>query len=94
MVVDVLDVFKVQGREEGRQEGRAKTLLELLKARFGPVPAEVKARILAAKEPALARWSLRVLTARTLAGVMEPAARTSTPKSPRARKRAAKIPTR
>jgi predicted transposase YdaD len=82
-VVDVLDVFRKEGRVEGervgrlagRAEGRAKTLLELLAARFGPVPAEVKARVLAAKEPTLARWALRVLTARSMEAVFTAPAR-------------------
>jgi predicted transposase YdaD len=75
VVVDVLDVFRREGREEGRREGRAEgrahTLLEQLAARFGPVPAEVKERILAAKEATLTRWSLRVLTAPTLEAVLD-----------------------
>ncbi len=91
MVVDVLDVFKVKGREEGRVEGQAKMLLALLKARFGAVPAEVKARILNAKEPALKRWSLRVLDAPNVDAVMNGSPKSTTPKRPTARK-AAKAP--
>ncbi len=87
MVVDVLDVFKVRGREEGR----AKMLLAQLKARFGAVPADVKARILDAKEPALARWSLRVLTAPSLAEVMDGKAKASPAKRTPARK-TSKVP--
>ena len=45
-------------------------LLGLLAARFGAVPAEAKARILAATEPMLTRWSLQVLTAPTLEAVL------------------------
>ena len=37
--------------------------------RLGRVPAEVKAQILAAKQPALDRWALRVLTAPSLQAV-------------------------
>lgn len=51
-------------------EGRAQTLLELLAAKFGPVPAEVRDRVTAADVATLRRWSLRVLTEETLAGVL------------------------
>jgi predicted transposase YdaD len=80
--VDVLEELKREGRLEGKREGRlegkregrlegeARSLLRLLAARFGRVPAEVKERILSAKEPTLARWSLRVLTAPTLEEVL------------------------
>jgi predicted transposase YdaD len=103
--VDVLDELKREGREEGRlegeragerkgrHEGRAQTLLELLAARFGPVPADTKAQILAATEATLARWSLRVLTAPTLAAVLDsaatkPAKKAAPTRPPPARKRA------
>lgn len=56
--------------DELRVEGRAEALLELLAARFGRVPAEAKARILAANGATLSRWSIRVLTAPTLAAVL------------------------
>jgi hypothetical protein len=59
-----------RGERNGERKGRARMLLELLTARFGPVPAEAKAQILAAKEPALARWSLRVLTEPSLQAVL------------------------
>ena len=64
--VDFLDELK----REGRVEGEARSLLRLLAARFGRVPAEAKERILSAKEATLARWSVRVLTAPTLEEVL------------------------
>jgi hypothetical protein len=64
--MDVLDELK----REGRVEGGARMLLALLTARFGAVPAEARERIFAATEPMLRRWSLRVLTAPTLAAVL------------------------
>jgi predicted transposase/invertase (TIGR01784 family) len=74
VTMDVLDVLKREGRVEGRAQGRveggARVLLRQLAARFGPVPAEAKARILGATGPALARWTLRVLTAPTLEAVL------------------------
>jgi predicted transposase YdaD len=94
VTVDVLDELKREGREEGRVEGGARILLGQLAARFGPVPAEVKVRVLAAKEPTLARWSLRVLTAPTLEAVLggttpKAAKKPATPaRRPAARKRA------
>jgi hypothetical protein len=66
----------------------------LLDARFGAVPATVRERILAAGNPTLARWSLRVLTAPTLDAVLEdvpsprPAKKTATPR-PAPKRRAA-----
>ena len=78
-----------KGRAEGRAEGRALTLLELLAARFGAVPAKVKARILAADEEALTAWTARVLSAPTLAAVIgEGSGRTSQVRRTAARKRA------
>ncbi len=64
---DVLDVF----RKEGRVEGRAQTLLEQLAARFGSVPDAVKSRITTAKKAELSRWSIRVLTEPTLEDVLK-----------------------
>jgi len=58
----ILEELEQRGERKGRVEGRARTLLDLLAARFGSVPASAKARILAADEPTLARWSLRVLS--------------------------------
>jgi predicted transposase YdaD len=82
-----------EGKRTGRREGRAQTLLELLAARFGAVPAETKAQILASTEATLARWSLRVLTAPTLAAVLDsaaskPAKKAASTRRPPARKRA------
>jgi hypothetical protein len=66
VTMDVLDELK----REGRVEGWARMLLALLTARFGTVPADARERILAATEPMLTRWSLRVLTEPTLAAVL------------------------
>ena len=96
VIMDVLNEFeevgrakgKLEGRVEGRVDGRARTLLEQLNARFGPVPPEAKARIHAANEATLARWSLAVLTAPTLAAVLESKVKkAAAPPRPAARKR-------
>ncbi|WP_437682514.1 Rpn family recombination-promoting nuclease/putative transposase [Sorangium sp. So ce131] len=84
---------RTQGLARGRAEGRAQTLLELLTARFGDVPAEVSARILAADEAALVSWTARVLTAPTPEDVLgdgdaSTGAPTAPPRRPAARKRA------
>lgn len=75
-------------REEGRVEGRAEILLELLAARFGRVPAEIKARVRAANEATISRWSIRVLTAPTLAAVLRSSnGKAATKSAPAARAR-------
>lgn len=91
--MDVLDELKREGREEGERKGRvegvARILLTLLAARFGAVPAEAKARVLAATEPTLTRWSLRLLTAPTLEAVFAGAGAKSAAKKPTASRRPA-----
>ncbi|WP_437580930.1 Rpn family recombination-promoting nuclease/putative transposase [Sorangium sp. So ce887] len=80
---------RAQGERRGRAQGRAQTLLELLTARFGAVPAEVSARILAANEAALVAWTTRVLTAPTPEDVLvEDGKRPAPARRPAARKRA------
>jgi predicted transposase YdaD len=78
-----------KGERKGRVEGRARTLLELLAVRFGPVPSAAKAQILAANEATLIRWTERVLTAPTLEKVIaEERARATPARKPAASKRA------
>ncbi|MDC3962032.1 Yae1 family protein [Polyangium jinanense] len=72
---------KEQGRQEGRLEGRQeglqvgaqegllrgqrRTMLQLLRLRFGELPQAVVARIEAADSAALDQWTARVLAAKT-----------------------------
>ena len=56
-------------RNEGKAEGKAETLLSLLRKRFGEVPAATRKRVLAASIADLDRWVDRVLDAETLAAV-------------------------
>ncbi|WP_081426294.1 Rpn family recombination-promoting nuclease/putative transposase [Sorangium cellulosum] len=80
---------RAQGRVQGRVQGRAQTLLEVLTARFGSVPAEVSARILAADEATLVTCTTRVLTAPTPQEVLgDDGPRVSPARRPPARKRA------
>jgi predicted transposase YdaD len=91
VIMDALDELRQEGRKEGRAEGSARLLLKQLAARFGPVPAEAKAQVLAAKAPTLNRWALRVLTARSLQAVLgAPSTRTKKAASTRRGTRAAR----
>jgi predicted transposase/invertase (TIGR01784 family) len=60
-------------RREGREEGKAELLHHLLTIKFGALPGDVTARFANASSAELLRWSERVLTADTLAGVFETA---------------------
>ncbi|WP_441292492.1 DUF4351 domain-containing protein [Sorangium sp. KYC3313] len=55
----------------GRQEGERAVLLRQLRARFGELPDAAVARIEAAESAALELWAERVLSARTLADVLD-----------------------
>jgi hypothetical protein len=57
--------------QQGRQEGQAHLLLKLLSLRFGELSPETTARVRAADEQALERFSERVITASTLTGVFD-----------------------
>ncbi|MGH8229355.1 MAG: DUF4351 domain-containing protein [Steroidobacteraceae bacterium] len=57
---------KAEGKAEGQLEGRAALLSKQLALRFGPLPAQAKARIRAAGIAELDALATRVLTARTL----------------------------
>jgi hypothetical protein len=60
-----------QGRAEGRAEGARSMLLRLLRARFGELPASVVARVESSEASVLERWGDRVLSAKTLADVLD-----------------------
>jgi len=70
---------KLEGKLEGARIGREQMLLAQLAARFGKVPAEVKARVGAADDATLAEWAVRVLTAPTLERVLEQGATAAAP---------------
>lgn len=62
---------RVEARRADRAEARRADLLKLLTKRFGPLPEDVTARVTAAGEGDLDRWLDRILTAPTLAEVLE-----------------------
>jgi predicted transposase/invertase (TIGR01784 family) len=65
-IVTFIDEIEAKGKLEGKREA----LLDLLAARFGRVPARLQARIRAADEAAVGRWTVLVLTAKTAAAVI------------------------
>lgn len=58
-------------RAEGRAQGQAELLLELLTLRFGPQGADVEARVRAGSSGQLHVWGRRILTASTVADVLD-----------------------
>ena len=81
MLLDSIDRWTRETREEGRQEGRqeglqeglqkgeARILLRLLRFKFGPLAPEVEDRVHSADADRLLEWSERVLTAEQLQDV-------------------------
>jgi hypothetical protein len=56
---------------EGISQGERKTVLRLLRLRFGSLPTGVLERIEAADGPSIERWSERLLTAQRLSDVFD-----------------------
>ncbi|MFT3769061.1 MAG: hypothetical protein QM820_26775 [Minicystis sp.] len=68
-----------KARREGRDEGRRETLLKQLAVKFGPVPDDATARVQKASATEVEAWTLRVLSATSLAEVFaEPRAKPRT----------------
>ena len=63
---------RVEGRVEGRLEGEARVLARQLVRRFGELPAWAEARLNAACEADLERWTDAVLDATSLGEVLGP----------------------
>jgi hypothetical protein len=59
-----------EGRAEGRIEGKAAVLLDLLTIKFGPLSPEVVQRVQRAPETSLDAWSKRLMSATTLDEVL------------------------
>lgn len=59
-----------QLRTEGRVEGRAEVLIELLGLKFGPLSPDVLDAVNAASADQVTTWTRRLLTADTLDDVL------------------------
>jgi len=69
---DFAKKYVEQGRDQGHKEGeRALLLLRLLRARFGELPVIAVARVESAEVAVLERWGERLLSAKTLAEVLD-----------------------
>jgi hypothetical protein len=68
---DFAKKYVAQGRDEGRKEGERALLLRLLRSRFGELPVAAAARVESAEIAVLERWGERVLSAKTLAEVLD-----------------------
>jgi predicted transposase/invertase (TIGR01784 family) len=62
---------RTEGEAKGRTEGKAETLRKLLTLKFGELSERAALRIASASEAELDRWVERVLTADTLAAVVD-----------------------
>jgi hypothetical protein len=62
-----------QGLEQGRVQGKAELVQRLLTVRFGPLPADIVARLASASDGELVSWADGVWSAKTLESVFEPA---------------------
>lgn len=69
MLAERIDSWNRQIREEGRQEGEARMLLQLLRVKFGPLAPEIEERVRSADADRLLEWSERVLIAERLQDV-------------------------
>lgn len=67
----LIEKGRAEGLEEGRAEGRATLLLQLLTLKFGRVPDAVRARVEQGDAEAVERWVERILVAPDLASVFD-----------------------
>ncbi len=70
-IVTLAEMLETRGRRDGLKKGRAAALLQLLRAKFGQVPAAAAARVETAEEPALERWLDRFVHAGSMAEVFD-----------------------
>ncbi|MBF0098791.1 MAG: DUF4351 domain-containing protein [Magnetococcales bacterium] len=61
-----LRIGRQEGKLEGKQQGAASILTQLLRRRFGDVPEHVIERVAGAELPLLEAWTARILDAATL----------------------------
>jgi len=73
MLLESIDRWDRELREkalqEGRQEGEARVVLQLLRLKFGPLDPEIEDRVRSADADRLLGWSERILTAESLQDV-------------------------
>ena len=73
MLLESIDRWDRELREkalqEGRQEGEARVVLQLLRLKFGPLEPEIEDRVRSADADRLLGWSERILTAERLQDV-------------------------
>ena len=62
---------RIEGIIEGRTEVRANILLDLLEAKFGSVPEQIKTLVKSASPDQLKDWMISVLNASTLESVFQ-----------------------
>ena len=67
--LDLIRQGRIEGEVRGRVEGEARVLLRLAERRFGPLPADVRDRIMTADSPILGTWLDRLMDAPTLDAV-------------------------
>ena len=70
-IVTLADRLREEGRQKGERTGERKVLLKQLTLRFGKLPDAALARVNAAGVEQLEAWAERVLTALTLAEVID-----------------------
>jgi Domain of unknown function (DUF4351) len=66
MLVESIDRWNRELREQGFQEGVARILLRQLHLKFGPLEPEVEERVRSTDAERLLEWSDRILMAETL----------------------------
>lgn len=66
MLAEKIDRWNRQLRETALQEGEARSLLRLLRLKFGTLEPEIEERVRSADVDHLAEWSERILTAESL----------------------------
>ena len=70
-MLSTADMLIEEGLQKGLRQGQAKMLLKLLRLKFGRLPAGTTSRVRTASETELERWTERVLTASSLADLLD-----------------------
>ncbi|MEZ4300158.1 MAG: DUF4351 domain-containing protein [Polyangiaceae bacterium] len=70
-MASIAEQLEEKGFKRGRGEGERAIVLRQLERRFGSLPPEALTRIKEASSAEIERWADRILTAATLAEVLE-----------------------